>query len=228
MSNTPQYFAIIPAAGSGVRFGGDTKKQFLMLDGKSLLERTIETFSASQLFSKIVICLPRSELNLIHLKEIPQNVVFVEGGNTRSESVFNGFRNLEATEDDVVLIHDAVRPLVSQDLIRLVAQTVLEKKAVIPAVAIADTIKEVEDGKVRQTVDRRLLQAVQTPQGFSYRVLQLMYAKKPALDQLATDESFLVEAAGYPVYVVAGERSNIKITTADDMAYAGFVLAGRK
>ncbi|MBX7148094.1 2-C-methyl-D-erythritol 4-phosphate cytidylyltransferase [bacterium] len=217
MGNT---FAIIPAAGSGVRFGASTKKQFLTLRGKTLLEHTLGAFLNANLFTKIIVCLPADELKALSAQTFDPRIVLTQGGATRAESVYKGFIQAGATQDDVVLVHDAVRPLVSTDLIKKVAEATLAKGAVIPALPVSDTIKEVNEEKVGKTIDRRLLQAVQTPQGFKASVLNAVYAKKPNLNTLATDEAFLVEEAGFPVYVVAGEKRNIKVTTPDDLAQA--------
>lgn len=215
----PKYHVIIPAAGSGSRFGGSTKKQFLQIKGRRLFEWTLDVFLKANLFSKIVVCLPASE-------KLPSShkINFIEGGQTRAESVYKGFMALCAQDEDKILIHDAVRPCVSIDLILRVVQALEKKQAVIPVLPLSDTVKEISENRVIKTVDRKHLFTVQTPQGFSYELLKKTYEHISVLSDGYTDEAALVEAIGEEVMTVDGEKTNIKVTTPDDLRLAAWIL----
>ena len=218
------FYAIIPAAGMGSRFGGKTKKQFLRLKGKSLLDWTLDCFLKTRIFQRIVVCLPVGELTLIRPPSVGASISYIEGGATRAESVYNGFCHLHLRDDDIVLVHDAVRPLLSSDLIRRVAKEAGEKGSTIPVIPVSDTIKEIKDGVVSKTIDRSRLAAAQTPQGFPAGVLKKVYKKLKLNDPQWTDEAMMVEAIGEKVHAVEGELRNIKVTTAEDLRMAEFYL----
>lgn len=216
-----KFYAIIPAGGSGIRFGGDQKKQYLLLHGKEILFHVTETFLSLGLFEKIVVSLPPADYHdylsrLDHLR-----IGAVQGGETRAESVYNGFCHLSLKDDDVVLVHDAVRPLVSRRLIESVLKKIESCDAVVPVLPVSDTLKEVRKGVVVCTADRQKFHIVQTPQGFKAGVLKRAYQQ---FDKNATDEAMLVESLGETVYTVPGERENIKITTPLDFKLAEVFL----
>lgn len=211
------YYCIIPAAGSGTRFKG--LKQFLKLEGKTLLEQALTPFAESGWFKKIVVCLPPGYLNKITLPKW-DSVSIIAGGKSRFESVYKGFLQLSFKPGDFVLIHDAARPLVSQNLIKRVIDALKKSSAVIPVLPLVDTIKKVQDGLVVRTLDRKQLVAVQTPQGFSCDLLGRLYKQYSSQGANFTDEAMMVETSGEKVYVVEGEKKNIKITTEEDLEYA--------
>jgi 2-C-methyl-D-erythritol 4-phosphate cytidylyltransferase len=214
---------IIPAGGSGIRFGGNTKKQFLELGGKSILEQTLNKFINCPQVTQIILALPQDELDGNKFSDA--KVCVVEGGATRAHSVKNAFAALQATDEDVVLIHDAVRPLLTQELILKIAQATLEKKVVVPAVNISDTVKQVDEkGEIIKTLDRDYLYGAQTPQGMMYRVLKSAYEKVDLDTGNFTDEAMMCEAAGEKVFIVEGERHNIKITTPFDLDVAKLLM----
>jgi len=219
-----QTTVIIPAAGSGQRFGSHTKKQFLTLEGKSLLERTIEIFDRSGLVDRIVVCLPADEIDSLFLPQTQTPLVKVLGGNSRSESVHRGVLQAAVTGEDRVLIHDAVRCLLSTSLIRRVLQALDHYAAVVPALLPVDTVKEVSEDQVIRTIPRQNLRLIQTPQGFHASVLRQAYEKLDFANSLYTDESMLVEALGIPVYTVEGEKNNLKITSKEDWFWAETLL----
>lgn len=212
---------LIPAGGSGSRFGGDKKKQFLQLKNESILNRTIRCFLDLPEVTTVVVSLPVAELNQVE-SLFDDRLMYVAGGKTRSESVYNAFDFIpDLKQGDVVLIHDAARPLVSVALIQRVIQALQSHDAVIPALPVSDTIKQVSsDGVVAATIDRNGLFAVQTPQGFRAETLQKAYQQLDFRDARFTDESMLVEALGVKVHIVAGESSNIKITHPQDIRIA--------
>lgn len=213
-------YAIIPAAGSGVRFGG--KKQEALLKGISLLDRTVSVFQKTGLFKKIIVVGPFLPPPLRGGGEGEGEIIVVAGGKTRAESVFNGFQALKAGDDDIVLIHDAARPLVSPGLIKKVIGAAKEKGAVIPVLPLSDTVKKVKGDRIEATLDRSGLAGAQTPQGFLVKKLKKAYAKV-ALSEIVTDEARLLELAGEEVFTVEGEQNNIKITTPEDLRLAEFL-----
>jgi len=217
-------YVIIPAGGVGRRFGGSTKKQFLKLGGKTLLQWTVSAFVEAGIFKKIIVCLPVDELKQARLLFPSPNISCIEGGASRALSVFEGFKYLQADANDIVLIHDAVRPLVSLALIKNVVKQASAKGAAIPVIPVSDTIKEIQKEIVVRTVDRRHLYAVQTPQGFSYEILSKAYQKGRLGDRDWTDEAMLVEGADNPIYIVEGEPENIKVTTKVDLKMAELLL----
>jgi 2-C-methyl-D-erythritol 4-phosphate cytidylyltransferase len=200
-------WAIVVAAGSGSRFG--KPKQFELLAGRSLLDWS--TAAAACACDDVVVVLPPGAVD--RLAASAGGVVGVAGGATRSESVRNG---LTAVPDDadVIVIHDAARPLASAALFDAVIAAVRDgADAAIPGVAVTDTIKRVEGAAVVETLDRSALVAVQTPQAFRADALRRAHA----MGDDATDDAALVEASGGKVVVVPGEAANIKVTTLDDL-----------
>jgi 2-C-methyl-D-erythritol 4-phosphate cytidylyltransferase len=214
--------AIIVAAGAGKRFG--EMKQFAYLRAKPVLEWTLERFEAHAEVGAIVLVLP-DERDLKHYRMRYAKILdIVRGGEKRQDSVWQGFRLLDAAAPEVVLVHDGARPLAGADLISRVIAAARADGAAVPVLPIEDTVKEVRDGRVAATVDRTLLFRAQTPQGFRYDVL------KKALDAarrdrfIGTDEAALVERIGLAVTAVAGDPRNIKITTPVDIPIAEALL----
>jgi len=218
--------AIIVAAGSGTRFGGTTPKQFLEIGGKPLLIHTIEKFEKCAAIDEIVLVLSENEVanfravaekfNLTKLKKI------VAGGKTRADSVFNG---LNAIDDSVetVAVHDGARPFVSCEEITATIEKAKETGAACLVALVTDTIKEVADGKIVQTIERTTLRRALTPQAFRLEILQKAFANAD-LSKAATDECFLVEKLGYEIAIVEGSPKNIKITTREDFDLASLFL----
>lgn len=217
---------LIPAGGSGLRFGTSTKKQFLKLKDDLILNHTLRFFCQRQDVAQIVVALPADEASMQTQLISHDKLKFVTGGETRSQSVYNAFAALaEAQPHDVVLIHDAVRPLLTDDLVERICTGVREQGAIVPVMPLTDTIKKLDaDGQVVETCDRSQLFAAQTPQGFLVEVLQKAYDKIDHRDARFTDESLLVEAAGQKVFTVVGEKQNLKITTPHDLKIAGVFL----
>ena len=197
-------WAIVVAGGAGARFGGP--KQFLELRGERLVDRAVS--SATQACDGVVVVLPRGVP-----WDGPEVAAVVEGGATRSHSVRAG---LSAVPDDadVIVVHDAARPLATAALFRTVITAVeAGADAAVPTVALADTVKRVEHGQVIETVARESLAAAQTPQAFRAAVLRAAHAD--AAD--ATDDAALVERAGGRVAAVPGDPRNRKVTDPDDL-----------
>jgi 2-C-methyl-D-erythritol 4-phosphate cytidylyltransferase len=225
--SSPRIAVIIAAAGAGERMGG-VRKQYLLLNGRPLLSYSLERFLSCPGVQSIVVALPSNDVHdpPVWLRERDARVTFVAGGNHRGESVFNALRAIPE-DSDIVLVHDAARPLVSESVIaRVVAEATLGRGAV-PAMPVSDTIKRVGVGlRIEETPDRSKLWRAQTPQGFPVRMLLDAYERAAVDGVLGTDDSTLVERMRGEVVVVQGARENIKITTPEDIAYAEALLSG--
>jgi 2-C-methyl-D-erythritol 4-phosphate cytidylyltransferase len=225
MESFPSIFVIIPAGGSGERFGGDQKKQFLTLGEKSLLEICVEKFLSFSNNLHVIISLPESDLGFWSEKLQDERVRCVVGGKTRAESVKNGFLAItNAKPEDLVLVHDAARPLLSHDLITRVLEGVKEHGAVLPVLPVFDTVKSVDPktDQVLDTVNRESLRLAQTPQASDYQSFEKAYEMMGDKFSEFTDEAMLLEASGKKVFCVEGEKRNIKITRPEDLDLAKF------
>ncbi len=210
--------AIIPAAGSGTRLGAQIPKAFVDLNGLSLLSRSALAMSA--LADVVVVSVSEEFLDEArrHLSEIDTELHIVIGGADRQSSVANGLA-VVPKDVDVVVVHDAARPLVPASVTRSVISAVRSgAQAVIPVLPVADTLKRVDlRGSVTETVDRTTLRRVQTPQGFTRVILDQAYADPT---HSATDDAGLVEAMGVTIETVAGDELALKITTEHDLTIA--------
>lgn len=224
-------YAIIPAAGHGERFGGKHKKQFLMLGDKPVFIHTLMTFQESPCIDEIICVVPKADLSatktLISDYRLPKLKHVISGGASRQESVTTAMTLLEkkGRDEDIVLVHDGVRPLVTGKLIKKIVEGVLTFGAVTAARPVTDSLKEVTEGSVIQkSLARERIWAMQTPQGFYLSVLTEA-CRKAAEDRFfATDEAMLVERLGIPILCIEGPSENIKITTASDLKMAEFFL----
>lgn len=218
--------AIIVAAGRGERMGGEVPKAFLPLGGVPMLVRSARAFDAAPSVTGIAVVVPADRVGDARelLRGLGKPVTVVEGGERRQDSVRRGLAALPDGFDGVVLVHDAARPLVDADLIENVVAAAVRAGAAIPVLPVVDTIKRIEDGLVRATVDRSTLGAAQTPQGFSMALLREAYDAAFRDGVLLTDEAMAVELMGRPVRAVAGTARNRKITTAEDLAWAEDLL----
>lgn len=215
--------ALIVGAGSGSRLGSARPKQYLALAGISVIRRALEAFEGQAHFIQPVIGAGQDaeyEAAAKGLYLLPP----VTGGATRQESVRAGLEALAAHDPDYVLIHDAARPLVSHGLIaRVIAALESGARAAVPMIAAADTLRR-QDLEGWETIPRDNIFRAQTPQGFSFDAI--LNAHREYANETVTDDMALAELAGIEVVVVAGEESNIKITTEEDMAYAARLLGG--
>lgn len=211
MTSNKKIAALIVAAGSGERFGGNVPKQYLPLLGKTILQRSVEAFRG--IATDIVIVVNPDHTGTVDFKT-------VAGGSTRQQSVQNGLVALRAAQPDIVLIHDAARPLVSQRLITQLIEAAEKSGAAIPALPVTDTIKR--NGK---TESREGLYTVQTPQTFRFDLIDSLHQKYS--DKSLTDDAALCEADGHPVIFVNGQPDNIKITHPADLIRAEQYLLSR-
>lgn len=211
--------AIVAAAGSGVRLGGSVPKALRELGEVPLVVRAVSTLSAAGV-AEIIVVAPLEQVSTMAAL-LPLATV-VSGGATRQESVRCGLAALSANAE-VVLVHDAARALTPVSLIERVVSAVRSgHDAVVPGLAVTDTIKSVgPDGTVTATIDRTSLRAIQTPQGFTRAVVEQAYAS--ATDD-RTDDAGLIEALGKPVHVVDGDRLAMKVTTPEDLVIATALL----
>lgn len=218
--------AIIVAGGTGQRMGTALPKQFLAIEGKSILLHTIGQFVTAYADINFIIVLPADYIQdgkaLITSSGLSQSFQFVAGGDTRFQSVKNGLA--QADPASIVFVHDAVRCLLTPDLIQRCYQQAVEKGSAIPAVSSTDTIRILE-GTQHHVVDRANVMMIQTPQTFNAALL--MKAFEQAYQPSFTDEANVLEASGKEVYLIEGEYENIKITRPLDLAIAEYILAKR-
>ena len=240
-----QVFVILPAAGLGTRMslGHATAvpaKQFLTLGGIPILIHSLRAFAAVPQVTAIYVAVRKPEMARAREQMtefgLGGRVRIVEGGDTRQESVSRAlgaiFAGAGADDDDIVLVHDAVRPLIDGETIGRTIEAVARHGAAIVALPAIDTIKQVErtaDGAIiRTTIPREYVVQAQTPQGFRAGILKRAFAEAEADGFCGTDEASLIERAGGTVVVVAGSAANMKITHPGDLDLAEFYLARRK
>lgn len=220
--------AIIVGAGQSRRMGGDTSKQFILIDGVPVIVRTLKAFEIAERIREVVIAARQEDIPqmyaLIQDYEITKVKQIITGGETRQESVFRAIAQVDENAD-FLAIHDGARPLIRPQEIDLAVSAAVEHGAAALGVPVKDTVKQVDaDGKIVDTPERSTLWAVQTPQVFS-RALYLRAAEQAgeAAAQL-TDDCQLIERTGAPVYLVRGAYANLKITTPEDVFAAEGIL----
>jgi 2-C-methyl-D-erythritol 4-phosphate cytidylyltransferase len=219
--------AIIAAAGSGQRFNSDTPKQFIEIGGKPILLHSIERFVACESIDEIVVVIAEDQIDgfssrhdVLHIR----NLRFVAGATSRAESVFNGLLAVDSGTA-IVAVHDGARPLVTPDEIARTIERARETGAACLTAPVTDTIKEVDEGWITGTVDRRMLRRAMTPQAFKYDLLMEAFRGRDLGDDI-TDECYLVERLGHKIASVAGGTRNVKITHSEDLVLAeSFLLA---
>jgi 2-C-methyl-D-erythritol 4-phosphate cytidylyltransferase len=214
---------VIPAGGLGTRLGARTPKQFLTLRERPILLATVARIARHPAIGPIVVAAPPGHVTRATRLLAPlarrRPLAVVAGGASRQASVWQG---LQALGPDVplVVVHDAVRPFVTPDLVDAVLSAARRAGAAICALPIAETVKRVRQGWVETTLDRSLLWAVQTPQAFRAALLREAHEKAMRDGVVGTDDAMLVERLGHPVAVVPGSPANVKITTAEDLRRA--------
>ena len=212
---------IIVAAGSGTRFGAKKPKQFIEILGQPLIIYTLQKFESCPAIDEIILVLPAAEIESFrqiakkyNLKKLAKTV---SGGKTRAASVWNGLDAIDEKSAEIIAVHDGARPLVSGEEITKTIEKAKETGAACLVGFVADTIKEVSDGKIVRTIDRAKLRRALTPQCFQYAILKRAFAQNE-FGEMVTDECFLVEKLGVEVSIVEGNAQNIKITTPEDAA----------
>ncbi len=218
--------AIIPAAGSGERFG--EVKQFKLFSGRPLLFHTLKLFLQSDYIDEIIVAVPSASVDSTHRDVLSMSagkpVKVVAGGTRRQDSVKNGI-DVSDSHSTLVCIHDAARPFVTEDLIQRSISACEFADGAVVGIPSKDTVKFSENGLIKETLDREKIWLAQTPQCFhKNKLLQALYnAEKENL--IGTDESALMEAMGFSIKLVDGESNNFKITTKDDWIRAELVAS---
>ena len=223
---------ILPAGGKGARYGDSRPKQFHLLNGKPLFLFSLETFSSIEEIDEIILVLPEKYIPEFRplCGEYP-GLKITSSGNERWQSVRNGFEQLSPGVE-YVLVHDVARPFVPVSVIRRCIQSVRDGNNTITALPVADTVKRIEGGLIRETLDRKSLVQVQTPQAFHRQVLEEVYKKinydMDVPTSSRTDEAGMVEKLGKPVAWIPGSPLSFKITEPEDFKRAEFTLNRRK
>lgn len=230
-----QVFVILPAAGLGTRMAAAQPKQFLELNGQPILIHSLKAFASISRISGIYVAVRPNEIERVKSQVVEfgfqDRVHIVEGGDSRQASVANALTALPCTDDDIVLVHDAVRPLIEPVIIERTIDAVIKHGAAIVALPAVDTIKQVErtaDGAIiTATIPREHIVHAQTPQGFRCALLRKAFSEAVADGFVGTDEASVVERSGAPVAVVPGSAANLKITKPGDLPLAEFYLKSR-
>lgn len=229
---TPLVVALVPAAGRGLRMGGSIPKQFLSLGGEPLIVQSLRILQAAPVVDQIILAVPSADIEyceneIVSRHRFTKVTKVVAGGAERQDSVRHALAQVPQ-DTEIVLIHDAVRPFVTQRMIDEVVAAARKEGAAIIALPMRDTVKQVRtDGMIERTVDRGPLWLAQTPQAFRRDWIEAAHRKAHAEGVRATDDAFLVEWLGYPVAVVEGSGENIKMTRPEDMVIGEAILASR-
>ena len=219
-------YVIIVAGGKGLRMGSDIPKQFLPIGGKPVLMRTLERFREYSPALQIILVLPKAQQE--YWKELCQKHNFTvayqlaDGGETRFHSVQHGLALIPDDAEGVVGVHDGVRPFPSIDVINNCYETARTAKAVIPVIPVVETVRHLDNAPSSHTVPRGEYRLVQTPQTFDIQLLKA--ANRQSYNDGFTDDASVVEAFGFDVTLVEGNRENIKITTPYDLKIAEVLI----
>jgi len=218
--------ALIPAAGIGKRMQAGINKQYLQIGGMPIVARTIAVFQEMPFVDDIYVITPEQEIPFCRT-EVVERYGFtkvraiVPGGKERQNSVLNGLRAIDGTDENaVILIHDGVRPFITRHILEHAVATAREFDGALVAVPVKDTVKVVHDGIIRDTPPRETIWLAQTPQAFRYGIIRAAHEIADAEGFLGTDDASLVERMGNEVHIVLGDYRNIKITTPEDLLLA--------
>ena len=218
--------AIILGAGAGTRMKADKRKLLLEINGKTVLERTVETFSKIKEINEIIVVCRESDLDSFENVLSPYNVSYCFGGETRQQSVMNAVETID--ECDYLLIHDGARPLITEKEITDTLTSAIQNGAAAVGVMVKDTIKVIDSNyQIVSTPDRSSLVSIRTPQIFEFKMYVDAVEKAKADGKDFTDDCQLIEYFGKPVFTVIGDYGNIKITTPEDLPMAEGVLKMR-
>ncbi len=228
----PYTVALVPAAGRGVRMGGDMPKQYLVVGGVPLIVHSLRTLQSAPVVDDIVVAVPEADREYCRREIVGRFGLtkvrhVVAGGAQRQDSVQAALAAAEARAE-IVVVHDAVRPFLTVEMIVRVCEAAARHGGAIIAIPARDTLKEVgEDGRIERTVDRTRLWQAQTPQAFRLDILQRAHEKARADRYVGTDEADLVQRLGEPVVVVEGSGDNIKVTKPEDLVIGDAIWASR-
>lgn len=214
----------------GKRMGAAVNKQYLLLDGRPILARTLQLFQDAAFIDEVYPIVPADEVDFCQREVIDRYGLdkvkgIITGGAERQNSVLNGLRALDGCDgDDIVVIHDGVRPFVPPEVILRSVESAMAYAGAVVAVPVKDTVKSVRDGFAVETPPRESLWLAQTPQTFRYGVIRSAHERAEAEGFLGTDDASLLERLGEKVHLVMGDYRNIKITTPEDMLLAAAFL----
>ncbi|MEI4771065.1 2-C-methyl-D-erythritol 4-phosphate cytidylyltransferase [Psychrobacillus sp. FJAT-51614] len=220
------YTVLLPAAGSGKRMGANQNKLFLELRDVPILIHTLRVFEKDSMCQHIVLAVKKEEQAFIeHLLmkyQISKVAAITEGGAERQHSVYACLK--ASPSRGIVLVHDAARPFIKQEVIHQLVETANQSRAAVAAVRAKDTMKKVENGIIQETVNRESLWIIQTPQAFQFELLEK--AERLANEEgfLGTDEAMLVERLGESVHIVESTYDNVKMTTKEDLLFGEVIL----
>ncbi|MED1558188.1 2-C-methyl-D-erythritol 4-phosphate cytidylyltransferase [Bacillus paramycoides] len=224
------YTLIIPAAGQGKRMGAGKNKLFLLINEVPIIVHTLRAFEKDKACKSIIMAINEEERpyfeELMQKYPVEKQVQFIQGGVERQDSVYNALQHVSGV--GYVLVHDGARPFVTNKMVQDVLTSAEKHGASICAVPVKDTVKKVEQNVVVETIERSLLKAVQTPQGFSVPLLLEAHRSAKKSCFLGTDDASLVERIGKQVGVVEGSYYNIKVTTPEDLLIAESFLQVQK
>lgn len=212
--------------------GGDVRKQFRLLGGVPLLVHSLRVFQSSPVIDAVIVAVPEADVEYCRTEIVEAHGFtkvshVIAGGKERQDSVRHALAAVDETVE-LVVIHDAVRPCLTDTMVVQVVEAAAADGAAIIALPMRDTVKQVGDDRlIERTIDRKPLWLAQTPQAFRREWLQTAHRKAQAEDLAATDDAFLVEWMGYSVRVVEGSGDNIKVTRPEDLLIAEAILAGR-
>ncbi len=218
--------ALIPAAGMGKRMAAGINKQYLKLGGKPILAHTLTVFEKAPFVDDIIVIVPEDEIAYCRASVVDSYGFtkvrrIVAGGRERQQSVFNGLKAVkELRDDDMVIIHDGVRPFVPLEAVQRSIEVARLHDGALVAVPVKDTVKITAEGVVVDTPARENIWLAQTPQTFRYGIIRDAYERAEFDGFLGTDDASLVERLGKQVHIVMGDYRNIKITTPEDMLLA--------
>jgi 2-C-methyl-D-erythritol 4-phosphate cytidylyltransferase len=228
----PKSIALIPAAGMGKRMGAAINKQYLQLSGMPIVARTLSLFDQSSLIDAIYLVIPAEEIpycreHVVDAYGFSKVTAIIPGGKERQNSVMNGLLAMRdfVSNEDIILIHDGVRPLISDELLQETISSAALHDGVLVAVPVKDTIKTVYNGIVVETPNRESLWQAQTPQAFRFATILAAHTSAEAAGFIGTDDASLVERMGGAMHIIRGDYRNIKITTPEDLILAEAFLA---
>ena len=224
--------AIIVAAGKGIRMRDSVRKQYIALDGVPIVKITLNKFAACQQVDQIILVVPKEDYdfcrkNILTPAIIQKDINLVAGGPERQHSVFNGLQTIEP-DDGIVVIHDGVRPFIGQEQLASCIKGAAEFGACILGIPAFDTVKQVNtNNEIVQTYQRDTLWLAQTPQAFRAKLIIKAHETAKQDRFIGTDDASLVERLGQAVKIIPGSRSNIKITSKEDLELARAILQSK-
>lgn len=221
-------YVIIPAGGKGKRGGTETPKQYIRFHGKEIIVYTLEVFQKNNLVDEILIVAEPPYFSLLNEVKKKYNLTkisnIIEGGEERQDSVYNALKSIKADDDDLIAVHDAARPMLSDSILTKAINTAKEKGNALVCLKARDTLLK-GDHIVKEYVDRSEIYYVQTPQIFKYKDLKKAMKKAYESNFIGTDESMLIKELGIDINIVEGSMLNFKVTTATDIEMFGKLTA---